>query len=65
LPFDKHDDSASLSALCSFVSSVKEDYVLISFPEVYYDEAFISSAMELLLNDTELNLKAIFTVPGC
>lgn len=51
----------SLSKLGDVVSSVKEDYVMITFQQVCYDESFISSAMECLLSDADLGMKGVFS----
>jgi hypothetical protein len=59
--FDNREGAASLSVLGDLLSSVQEGYVLIASPAVYYDEAFLSSALEHLLNDTGLTLKGVFS----
>lgn len=51
----------SLSKLRAAVSDVKEEYVMLTLPTVYYDESFVSSAIEPLLNDVNLGLKGVFS----
>jgi hypothetical protein len=49
---------AEISAVAA---SIKEEYVMIAHPVVYYDEAFVSSAVERLLNDVTVALKGVFS----
>jgi len=55
------DPLSSLSELIVTISSIKEEYILISLPTVYCDESFVSSAVEILLKDTDLEVKGIFS----
>ena len=59
VPYENSGYFSFLSELADVVSSIEEEYVMITLPNVYYDEAFISSAVELLLNDVCMGLKGV------
>jgi hypothetical protein len=61
IPLDTIDPCSSLSNFGNAVSSIKEEYVMIACPNVYYDESYVSSAMVHLLNDVDLKLKGVFS----
>jgi len=49
----------SLAALRDCLAKVREEYVMVAPPRVSYDEAFVSSALALLLGDADLALKGV------
>lgn len=59
LPAAGEAAALSLTGLSQCLASVQEEYVLVASPRVYYDEAFISSGLALLLGDTDLKLKGV------
>jgi hypothetical protein len=61
---DKHGLQNYLDPINSFPSimnDVKENYILITNELIYYDESFISSAIDTLLDDQNLEIKGIFS----
>lgn len=61
VPYGNTGYFSFLSELADVVSSIEEEYVMPTLPTVYYDESFVSSAIELLLNDENLGLKGVFS----
>jgi hypothetical protein len=50
-----------INSILSMINTVQETYILVTNDFIYYDESFLSSAVDSLLDDHKLEIKGIFS----